>query len=319
MNREAHVRICESVRGRFPRATRLCQRKSMRFAFIDGSKADYPVRLMARLLEVSPQGYYAWHVREPCHRERERVELKVLIRAAHTASRGTYGSPRIHADFKQAGYRIGRKRVARIMRDERIRGCRPRSHKVTTDSSHNDEIVSNVLNRDFAPTGANVAWVSDITYIRTWAGWLYLAVIIDLYSRRVVGWSIDDHMRKALVIEALESAAEGRPTQGVIHHSDRGSQYTSGEYRSLMSRLGMTVSMSRKGNCWDNAPAESFFATLKTELIHRRPWPTKQSAIDAVNDYIALFYNSSRRHSFTGGLSPIDYERAFDNSAALAA
>ena len=291
----------------------------MRFAFIDAEKARYPVSHLARILKISRAGYYTWRDRKPCHRKRETAHLTVLIRAAHKASRGTYGSPRIQADLKEAGFDVSRKRIACIMRDEGIRGCRPRRYKVTTDSNHTNEIIPNVLEQDFQPKGPDAIWASDITYIRTWTGWLYLAVVIDLFSRRVVGWSIDDNMRTGLVIKALESAAQSRSTDGVIHHSDRGSQYTSKEYRNLMSRLGMTVSMSRKGNCWDNAPVESFFATLKTELIYRKPWPTKQPAIDAVNEYIALFYNTSRRHSFTGGFSPIDFERAFDNAAAFAA
>lgn len=243
----------------------------MRFQFIDAWKALYPLALMCRLLEVSRAGYYEWRGRGRSARAKDDVKLAALLTAAHAASNGTYGSPRLHQDLQEAGHRVSRKRVIRLMQQQGLRGCRPRRYKVTTDSKHQQPVAEDLVERDFSPAGPDEVWVADITYVRTWQGWLYLAVVIDLFSRRVVGWSAAEHMRAELVIDALSKAAGHRNSEGVVHHSDRGSQYASAGFRRALEGLGMKASMGRKGDCWDNAVAESFFATLKTELIHRRP------------------------------------------------
>lgn len=291
----------------------------MRFGFIDAERANYPVAMMCRLLAVSRAGYYEWRGREPSKRAKEDGVLTVKIAASHKRSRGTYGSPRILADLAEEGHRVGRKRVARLMTEQGLAGCRPRRYKATTDSDHADPVAANVVDRDFAPAGLDQVWAGDITYIRTWQGWLYLAVIIDLCSRRVVGWSIADHMRTELILNALNMAVGQRCPEGVVHHSDRGSQYTSKAQQAALEKHGMVASMSRKGNCWDNAVVESFFATFKTELIYRRPWPCQKEARTAIHEYIGGFYNGSRRHSFLGNQSPVQYERMFNQEAALAA
>jgi len=291
----------------------------VKFGFIDAEKANYPVALMCRFLAVSRAGYYEWKGREPTARGREDEVLKVKIAAIHKRSRGTYGSPRIQVELGEEGHRVGRKRVARLMTEQGLSGCRPRPYKVTTNSDHTDPVAANLVDRDFAPAGPDQVWAGDITYIRTWQGWLYLAVVIDLWSRRVVGWSIADHMRTELVLNALDMAVGQRCPEGVVHHSDRGSQYTSKAQRAALKQHGMVASMSRKGDCWDNAVVESFFATLKTELVYRRPWPCQKEARTAIHDYIGWFYNGSRRHSFLGNQSPVEYERMFNDDAAVAA
>ena len=291
----------------------------MRFAFIRAEKADYPVAMMCRILKVSRAGYYEWLGREPSARAREDQVLKVKIAALHKRSGGTYGSPRIQQDLGEEGHRVSRKRVARLMRGQGLAGCRARRYKATTDSEHADPVAANLVDRDFAPQGPDQVWAGDITYIRTWEGWLYLAVIIDLWSRRVVGWSMADHLRTELVLSALDMATGQRDAEGVVYHSDRGCQYTSQAHRAALDEHGMVASMSRKGDCWDNAPTESFFATLKTELVHRRPWPTRQEARTAIHEYIGGFYNGQRRHSFLSGVSPMDYERMLSKDAAVAA
>ena len=291
----------------------------MRFAFIDAWKAVFPIALMSRILDVSRAGYYEWRDRKPSPRAREDVRLTTLLAAAHVASERTYGSPRLHRELHEAGHHVSRKRVIRLMQARGLRGCRPRRFKATTDSKHDQPVADDLVKRDFNPAGPDEVWVADITYVRTWQGWLYLAVVVDLFSRRVVGWSAAEHMRADLVIDALAHAAGHRDHVGVIHHSDRGSQYASAAFRAALEGFGMKGSMSRKGNCWDNAVAESFFATLKTELIHRRPWPTRAGARKAIDRYISEFYNSRRRHSFIDGVSPIEFEKATRDSQALAA
>lgn len=291
----------------------------MRFTFIDAEKANYPVTLMCRLLQVSRAGYYEWRAREASSRARDDQMLKVKIAALHKRSRGTYGSPRIWQDLREEGHQVGRNRVARLMREQGLAGCRPRRYKATTDSEHGEPVAANLVARNFRADGPDQVWVGDITYIRTWEGWLYLAVVIDLWSRRVVGWSSADHMRTELVLSALDMAVGQRNGQGVVFHSDRGSQYASHDYRRALAKHRMTASMSRKGDCWDNAVAESFFATLKTELIHRRPWPRRSEAKTAIHGYIGGFYNTVRRHSFLGGLSPLAHEKRFSDDAAAVA
>jgi putative transposase len=292
----------------------------VRFSFILAEKAFYPVAVMCRLLLVSRSGFYEWTRRGPSRRAQEDAVLKGRIAASHKASRGTYGSPRVHDDLRAEGYGVGRKRVARLMREQGLQGCRPRRFKVTTDSEHAMPIAANLVKRDFEPCGPDELWAADITYIRTWEGWMYLAVVLDLWSRRVVGWSMADHMRTELVLGALEMAVGQRePGEETIYHSDRGSQYASHAHRAALAELGMRCSMSRKGNCWDNACVESFFATLKTELIHRQPWPTRAGVRVAVHEYIGGFYNGVRKHSFLGLTSPVEFERAACHNGKVAA
>ena len=232
----------------------------MRFRFIDAEKAHYPIRLLCRCLAVSRSGYYAWRRRAPSARVQQDARLRVEIAASHSASRRTYGSPRILRDLREEGHRISRKRVARLMRELGLEGRRKRRFRATTDSQHRFPVAPNVLMRDFDVDAPNTAWVTDITYLATLEGWLYLAVILDLFSRRVVGYAMSEQIDRALVLEALGKALVRRPgARDLIHHSDRGSQYASHDYRDALDQAGITCSMSRRGDCWDNAVAESFF------------------------------------------------------------
>ena len=242
------------------------------------------------------------------------------IRTVHKESRGTYGSPRIVDDLKERGFKVGRRRVARLMKENGITGTPYKPFKRTTDSAHSLNVADNVLNREFTVEAPDTVWATDITYVRTWAGWLYLAVVIDLFSRRVVGWSMATHMRTGLVMGALKMALGRRlPGPDMVHHSDRGSQYASHEYRDALRDNGIQCSMSRKGDCWDNAVVESFFATLKKELIYRRPWPTTEAARSAIAEYVEVFYNRKRKHSTLDNVSPAEYENRAERRAAEAA
>jgi putative transposase len=264
---------------------------------------------MCRVLGVSRQGYYDWKKRPPSKRELENRALKAKIRIAHAQSRGTYGSPRITKELREDGEEVGKNRVARLMQEAGIVGKPPKPFTTTTDSDHDQPVADNLLDRNFTAEAPNQAWVTDITYIPTLEGWLYLDVILDLYSRKVVGWSADDHMRAELCLKALDQAlATRQPQQGFLHHSDRGSQYASEVYQKRLLEVGAVVSMSRRGNCWDNAVAESFFGTLKTEL-GQRIWPTRQAALAAIREYIHHFYNPVRRHSANGYLAPNVFEQ----------
>ena len=281
----------------------------MRFAFIDAERASFPVTTLCRVLHVARTGFYAWLKRPESKRSKRDQQLAVKIKAYHKASRGTYGCPRIYDDLKEEGEPVSRKRVARIMRENDVTGQPKPRRKRTTDSNHNLPVAENLLNREFSVAAPDRVWGADITYVRTWEGWLYLAVVIDLYSRRVIGWSIADHMRTELVLDALKMAIGLRdPSAGLIHHSDRGSQYASHEYQKTLKAHGMLCSMSRKGDCWDNAVVESFFGSFKDDLIYRFSWPTKARAKKAITEYIVCFFNSRRRHSFLGGVSPMEYE-----------
>jgi transposase InsO family protein len=268
-------------------------------------------------LKVSRSGYYAWTRRPPSNRAVGDAKLIPVIRACYAKSRATYGSPRILRDLRALDYRIARKRVARLMRQEGLSARPPRRYRATTDSKHTLPVAPNVVARRFHADGPNRVWVTDMTYVWTWEGWLFLAAIVDVFSRRIVGWAIADHLRTELPLEALGMALGIRqPPQGLVHHSDRGCQYASDLYRSELAARGIVCSMSRVGDCGDNAVAESFFATLKTELVYRRPWPTKHEARTAIHDYIGAFYNPHRRHSSLGYVSPMDYERQHAAGAA---
>jgi transposase InsO family protein len=239
------------------------------------------------------------------------------VAAIHAESRGRYGSPRVHAELHQRGQRIARKRVARLMRTAGLRARVRRRFRCTTDSKHAMAIKGNLLARRFAVSTPNAGWVSDITYLWTLQGWLYLAVVLDLFSRRVVGWSLSERLERGLALDALGMALKGRqPAGAMLHHSDRGSQYASHEYQQLLAAHGILSSMSRSGNCWDNAVAESFFATLKIELVYQTQWRTRQEARSALFEYIELFYNRQRRHSTLGYLSPSEFEQAHHVSVA---
>ncbi len=291
----------------------------MRYPFILSEKANFPVVILCRVLQVSRSGFYDWCGYQPCARDVEDRRLKTEIVAIHKASRKTYGSPRVHAELQVREVAVSRKRIARLMREAGLTGLPPRPFRHTTDSDHDQPVAKNVLDRQFEVTGPNQAWVADITYVRTWEGWLYLAVVIDLFSRRVVGWALADHLRSDLVLGALHMALGLRqPGSRLLHHSDRGSQYASKDYQDLLADRNICCSMGRRGNCWDNAVVESFFGTLKTELIYRRSWPSRRKAEVAIAEYLGVFYNRHRRHSYLGFLSPADYEESFE-TAALAA
>lgn len=281
----------------------------MRFEFIRAEKAEFPIEMLCRMLEVSRSGYYRWLHAQPSERSKHDQRLRLEIKAIHRESRGTYGSPRVHAKLRATGFEVGRNRVARLMAESGITGRRPRRFCKTTDSNHDHPIAPDLVERDFEPSAPNQLWAADITYIPTAAGWAYLAVILDLFSRRVIGWAVDDHMRTELVLEALERALGSRDHgDDLIHHSDRGSQYASNKHRAELDRLGIQVSMSAKGCAYDNAVVESFFATLKKDLVYRTNWLDHREAKLAINEYIQVFYNRSRLHSTLGYMSPVDYE-----------
>lgn len=303
----------------------------MKYACIRQYREVYPVRLMCRALDVSPAGYYAAQqrtTRGPTARAQRDAVLGVHVRAAHAASHGTYGAPRIHAELQAQGLRVAKKRVARLLGEGGLVARRPRRRVRTTDARHREPLAPNRLERSFAPAplGAPPAavldcvWVSDVTYVRTREGWLYLAAVLDLASRRVVGWALDATLDASLPCAALRRAlAARRPRPGLVHHSDRGAQYAGAAYRALLAEAGAVASMSRKGDCWDNAVVESFFSTLKSELLPRRPLPTQAEARTAIAQYIEGWYNPRRRHSTLGYLSPIAFERALTQSHSEAA
>ena len=282
----------------------------MKFAFILAEKANFPVRAMCRVLGVSSSGFYAWRERAPSKRSQRDRALTIVIADAHRQSRGTYGSPRVHAELEALGFEAGRNRIARLMAEAGLEGVRPKRFVATTNSKHDAPVAKNLLQREFDVDAPNRVWATDITYVRTWEGWLYLADVIDLFSRKVVGWSTAEHLRTELALDALATALRHRTLDGdLMHHSDRGSQYASDEYQRRLSAHGITCSMSRKGNCWDNAVVESFFATLKVELVDRQRWTTRRSASEAIDEYISTFYNTDRRHSYLEYLTPAEFEQ----------
>lgn len=284
----------------------------MRYAAIQAHAGEFAVALMCRVLRVSRSGYYAWKTRGPGARAREDQRLLIHIRAAFRRSNQKYGSPRVHAELRAEGIRCARKRVERLMRQDGLVARKRRRHRSTTDSAHSHPTAPNLLERRFgteAVGAPNRVWVGDITYVPTREGWLYLAAVLDLGTRRVVGWSMRDNLESELATDALRMALlSRRPAAGLIHHSDRGVQYACGAYRDLLDAHGLMASMSRKGDCWDNAVAESFFATLEWELIDDADWHTHQEARRAIFHYIEIWYNRQRRHSTLGYRSPAEYE-----------
>ncbi len=287
--------------------------------FIHDHVADFPVQVMCELLGVSRGGSYAWAGRAESARAADDRALATEIRAAHEASRGRYGSPRVHAELRARGRRIGRKRVARLMRGMGLAARRRRRFRRTTDSRHAFPIAPNLLERNFTAEAPDRVWLADLTYIWTAQGWLYLAAVLDLYTRRVVGWAMADHLRHELTLAALDMAiVRQRPAPGLVHHADRGVQYAAHGYRARLRRHGMVCSMSRKGDCWDNAPMESFFATLKGELVEEADYQTRDEARADLFQYIEGFYNRRRLHSGLGYLTPEQKAAAFQSAASAA-
>jgi len=274
-------------------------------------EAGYPVKKMAETLKISRSRYYAWLKSKPSSHKLRDEELLEKIKLIHEDSRETYGSPNVFKSIEKKGIKTSKKRVARLMRENGLKGAQKRRFKVTTDSNHDYPIAPNLLNRQFNVQHPNTCWVGDITYIWTQEGWLYLSVIIDLFSRMVIGWAMESHLRAELVIDSLKMAVTNRkPDDGVMFHSDRGIQYACGDFRKTLNGYEMIQSMSRKGNCWDNACAESFFATLKTEEVYRRKYQTREEARLSIFEYIAVFYNRYRQHYFLDFLSPEEYEKS---------
>lgn len=285
----------------------------MKFSFIRAHANEFLVPRMCEVLEVSKAGYYAWKKRPESERTRDDRRLKVKIRAVYRKSRKTYGSPRVHEELRDEGIACGRKRVERLMREDGLRAKKKRRFRRTTDSAHAHPIHPNRLERNFAVReveGVGRVWVSDITYLPTRAGWLYLAVVLDLKSRMVVGWAMETSLETSLATDALTMALWRRkPGRDLLHHSDRGVQYAARDYQEILRQHGIQGSMSRKGNCWDNAVAESFFATLEWELTQESDWHPHEEARRAVFDHIEVWYNRQRRHSALGYRSPADFER----------
>ncbi len=272
-------------------------------------QAQHRVATMCRVLGVSPSGYYAWRKRPTSARAQADQRLLRQIRTAHEASRGSYGVPRIHAELREQGIRVSRKRVARLMRETGIAGVSRRRFVTTTQRDRRVRPAPDLVERDFTVDGPNRLWVADITYIPTWAGFVYLAMVLDAWSRKVVGWALETHLRTELVLEALEMALFQRRPQDVIHHSDQGTQYTSIAFGNRCTNAGVKPSMGSVGDCYDNAMAESFFATLECELLDRRPLRTHRQARTEVIEFIEAWYNPHRRHSSIGYLSPVEFER----------
>ena len=289
------------------------------FAFVAAEKANHAVTRMCRLLGVSPSGYYAWVKRPPSARAVSDAALSAQIREIHARSRGIYGAPRVHAELRDHGVSCSRKRVARLLRAAGLQGCHRRKGPRTTRRTPDAAPAPDLVRREFTAPAPDRLWVADITYVPTWMGFLYLAVVLDVYSRRIIGWAMADHIRTELVLEAVEMAlGRRRPLGKVIHHSDQGSQYTSLSFGQRLRDAGLVASMGSRGDCFDNAMAESFFATLECELLARQSFPTRNAARLALFDYIEGFYNTHRRHSALGYLSPMAYERRWTSDAQVA-
>jgi len=278
------------------------------FRFIAAEKASYSISLLCRVLGVSP--FHAWERRPPSDRELGDAWIAERVRAIHAESRGTYGARRVHAALCHRGVRVGRKRVERLMRTLGLSGLIPKRYRRTTIRVPGVRVADDLVDRGFTPSAPNELWCADIKYVRSWQGWLYLAAVMDCYSRRVVGWSMRPDLEAELVVDALEMAiARRRPKPGLVHHSDQGSQYVSLRFGERCREIGIHRSMGSKGDCFDNAVAESFFATLEKDLLRRRSFATRQDARTAVFDYIETFYNPIRLHSTLGYRSPVEYER----------
>jgi transposase InsO family protein len=281
----------------------------MRFVLIDEAKEEFPVHRLCRVLGVSQSGYFAWKGRPACRRQHEDMVLLAHVRSAFTLSNGTYGSPRMTRELQDSGLAVGR-RTARLMRENGLRARQKRRFRRTTDSHHSWPIAPNLLDQDFSTQGPNQKWGSDISYIWTREGWLYLAVVVDLFARRVVGWAVADRLHRELALTALRKALiMRRPAPGLIHHADRGSQYCSTDYQAELRKHGILISMSGKGNCYDNSMVETFFKTLKSELVWRTMFETRRDAEQAIGRYIDGFYNPVRRHSALDFTSPAQFER----------
>ena len=289
----------------------------MKFEFIRAQKAKFSVSFMCRRLGVSRAGYYAWAQRPESARARADRALGVEVEAIHLETKKRYGAPRVQKALRARGRSVSKKRVARLMRESRLAARAKRRFVRTTDSRHAHPVAENILDRDFLPPEPNATWAGDITYIWTAEGWLYLAVILDLFSRRVVGWATGTTIDRALVLRALTMALSARPAPA-LYHSDRGSQYASEDYRRALEERGITCSMSRKGNCWDNACVESFFSSLKQELIYLQSWSSRAEVDAALFEYIEVFYNRVRLHSSLGYVSPAAYEQAAASEAKAA-
>jgi transposase InsO family protein len=289
----------------------------VKFACIQAEKAEFPVTVLCRVLGVSRAGFYGAQTRPVSPRATQDVRLATEITAIHAESRRCYGSPRVHAELRARGHCTSRKRVARLMRRAGLVARRRRAFRVTTQSRPRGPLAPNHLARQFTAPAPNRVWVTDITYLPTAEGWVYLAAVLDLFSRRVIGWATSARLAEGLTLEALTMGlARRRPPPGLLHHSDRGAHYASEEYRTLLARHGLRRSMSGAGACWDNAVAESFFATLKVELAHDVTWPSRAAARRALFEYIEVFYNGERRHSTLGHLSPVAFERQWHQRTA---
>jgi transposase InsO family protein len=290
----------------------------VKYAFIRQHSNDFPVKDLCRMLSVQRSAYYDWRAQPGKVVPPQELVLRRRMKALFAASRGSLGSRTMMRNLREEGFEIGRDKTRRLMKRLGLKVKRKRKYKVTTDSKHNLPVANNVLNREFSPSAPNQAWGTDITYLWTQQGWIYLAVVIDLYSRRVVGWAIDRRMKKALVIRALMMAINLRkPPPGLICHSDRGSQYASYDYQKLLKQHKMICSMSRKGDCWDNAPVERFFSSLKREWTGDRLYRTRQEAIADVREYVAVYYNSRRLHSTLGYTTPMNYEKRLNNVSGI--
>lgn len=283
----------------------------MKYAWLDGQRRHYPLPVLCDTLDVSVSGYRAWkRGGTPARKHLTDAQLLELIRAIHVQFKGAYGSPRMVDELRGRGFPVSKARVERLMRDHGIRARHKRRYKATTDSKHGLPVAANLLNRDFSPAAPNQVWTADLTYIWTDEGWLYLAVVLDLFNREIVGWSIRSRMTADIVIEALAMAwFRRKPAPGLLHHSDRGSQYASLVFQAKLAEYGMVCSMSRRGNCWDNAPTESFFNSLKNERVHGTRYATREEAIADLFEYIEVFYNRSRRHSTLKSKSPVQFLR----------
>ena len=282
----------------------------MRYAFSEDHRATWPIASQCRVLAVSRSGYYEWRRRPVSERAKRRESLTAQIREFHVGHHASYGSPRVFRELRARGDRVNEKTVAKVMREAGIQAKSQRKFRVTTtDSNHTQPVAENVLNREFTAKKRNQKWVADITYIATLEGWLYLAAVIDLFTRKVVGWSMSERIDSRLVVDALEMAVSRElPDAGLVAHSDRGVQYASEHYQGVLTEYDIKCSMSRKANCWDNAPAESFFATLKKELVHHETYATRAAARASLFDYIEVCYNRERRHSALGYVSPLAFE-----------